>query len=138
MKRIYIGGTFDVLHPGHVMLLERAHALGRTIVSLNTDAFAARYKRAPIMSLAERKIVVGACRYVDEVMVNYGCEDSKPSILYARATHVLHGSDWTGPALMAQMGLTQRWLEAHGIEMLYLDYTVGVSTTDILKRTVTI
>jgi len=133
-KRIYIGGTFDTLHPGHVNLFKRAKELGTVIVSLNTDEFTTRFKRKPVMNLAERMAMVEAVRYVDEVIVNDGCEDSRPAILKSRATHILHGDDWTGDSLMKQLGLDQAWLDEHGIEMMYLPYTKGISSTAILER----
>lgn len=132
--RLYIGGTFDMLHPGHLILFYRAKEMGKVIVSLNTDEFACRYKRCPVLSLADRMMMITALRCVDEVMVNEGDEDSRPTILKARATHVVHGDDWTGDALMKQMQLSQEWLDTHGIEMLYLPYTKGISTTDIIKK----
>ena len=52
--RVYLGGTFDLFHPGHVRLLERASRLGEVWVALNTDEFASEYKRKPILTLDER------------------------------------------------------------------------------------
>jgi len=134
--RIYIGGNFDCLHSGHLNLLKYAKEIPYSwvIVSLNTDEFATRYKRKPTMPLKERKAVLEACIYVDEVIINEGGEDSKPAILAAKADAILHGSDWQGEELMKQMGLTQEWLDEHRISMIYTDYTEGISTTELIKR----
>ena len=132
--RIYIGGTFDLFHSGHIELLKNARYQGyEVVVSLNTDEFAEQYKRKPIMPLNERMAVLLACRYVDYVIVNTGGKDSKPSILESGAKFILHGDDWTGVDLMKQMGFDQEWLDKHGIEMIYSGYTSGVSTTELLK-----
>lgn len=131
---IYIGGTFDLYHKGHVRLFAAAHARGRVVVVLNTNEFATEYKRKPIMSLAERFFVVQACRYVDHVDVNYGGADSKPALLRWKPNYIAHGDDWTGDALMHQLGIDGFFLEEQGIEMLYLEYTQGISTTDIEFR----
>lgn len=132
--RIYIGGTFDLLHPGHIELFENARAYGTVIVSLNTDSFCERYKRKPVMNLAERARMISSLKCVDEIVINIGDEDSKPAILDAKATHILHGNDWHGEGLMKQMGLTEEWLQEHNIKMVYLPYTEGISTSDIILR----
>lgn len=135
MTVAYIGGTFDMLHYGHVRLFRAAHEIyDKVVVSLNTDEFATRYKRVPVMSLAERIEMVESVRYVDQVVVNVGNENSTPAILSAGATHIVHGSDWTGESLQKQLGLTDQWLKDHGIEMVILPYTGGVSSTEIIER----
>lgn len=134
MARCYIGGTFDLFHHGHVELLKAASEYGDVWVSLNTDEFAGRYKRPPVMSLKERSAVVSACRYVAGVVVNAGDEDSKPAILTVKPQFIVHGDDWTGEGLMKQMGLTDDFMLRHGIKFLYLPYTAGVSSSDVIKR----
>lgn len=133
--RVYVGGTFDLFHAGHVGFLRHVYLLGHhTTVGLNTDAFAARYKRAPVMSYAEREAVLKACRYVDDVIPNSGEEDSRPSILLTRATIVAHGDDWPREDLMRQMSLSEEWLSEHGVELRQVPYTSGVSTSEVLAR----
>lgn len=133
--RAYIGGTFDLFHPGHVKLFSDVKAkFGTVIVSLNTDEFAARYKRKPILSLDERGVLVSSCAYVDEVIVNEGCEDSTVAILKSKPDVIIHGDDWTGPELMKQMGITQAFLDEYQISMFYFPYTQGISTSEIMKR----
>ena len=47
---VYTGGTFDLLHAGHVKFLRRCAEFGRVVVALNTDEFVEQYKgRKPIM-----------------------------------------------------------------------------------------
>lgn len=133
-KNAYVGGTFDLLHTGHLALFWRARQLAdRVTVSVNTDEFAAAYKREPFMPLRERLAVLREIRSVDRVIVNTGNEDSRPSILFADADCVIHGSDWTGVNLMKQMGLTEAWLREHKIDLITVPYTDGVSTTDLLS-----
>lgn len=131
--RIYVSGTFDLLHSGHIELFKYAKTLGTVIVSLNTDEFATAYKRKPTMPLTQRIVVIGTNKYVDEVVINTGDKDSKPAILKAQATHILHGDDWMGDSLMEQMGLTEEWLKEHDIKLIYKPYTQGISTTKLLN-----
>jgi glycerol-3-phosphate cytidylyltransferase len=136
--KIYVGGTFDLFHPGHVNLLRRAkeHA-DIVVVALNTDEFNEQYKgKRPVMTLAERRAVLEACRYVDVVDVNTGGADSAPTILRHRPDFILHGDDWTGESFLRQLGLTQQFLDENGIALVYVPYTKGVSSSDLKHRIV--
>jgi len=86
------------------------------------------------MNLRERKEMVKALKCVDEVVINHAGEDSRPAILSARADVIIHGDDWTGPALKEQLGVTDAWLDRHSIKMAYLPYTPDISTSEIIKR----
>ncbi len=136
MTRAYIGGNFDLFHIGHIFLLSRAKSeFDEVTVALNTDEFCERYKgQRPIMELAERAAVVAACRYVDKVEINDGCEDSTIAILRVAPTHIIHGDDWKGESLKRQMGLTDAFLVDNGIELVYFPYTKRTSTKDIKER----
>lgn len=132
--RVYIGGTFDLFHVGHVRLLEVAASLGDVWVALNTDDFAERYKRRPVVPLDERAEVLEACRWVSGLLVNEGCEDSRPAIEKVRPRFIVHGDDWTGDGYMRQLGVTEDWLAERNITIRYLPYTKGVSTSSLLER----
>lgn len=138
---VYVGGTFDLFHPGHVNLLRKARDYGFVVASLNQDDFAARYKRRPVMTLDERFKVVQACRWVDYAIVNIGDEDSSSTIKWFHRVYtdcqirrIAHGDDWVGESLKKQMGLDQRWLDDNGISLLYIPYTKGVSSSEIAQR----
>lgn len=135
MIRGYAGGTFDLFHYGHVDFLWRCKRnCDYLIVSLNTDEFAARYKRKPILTLDERIESVEGCRHVDQVIVNVDDEDSTTSILAVKASLIFHGDDWPVEGLMQQMGLTMEWLIEHGVGMRYTPYVKGISASDIIER----
>jgi len=140
MATIYTGGTFDLFHAGHVRLLKRLNQLagpeGKVIVAINPDEFIEKFKgRKPIMSEQERYDVVSACRYVDEVRINKSGEDSKPTILLEPRPDVIAiGSDWAAKDYNKQMGFTEEWLDEHGIVLIYVTYTAGISTTDLKRR----
>ena len=141
MGIVYTGGTFDLFHSGHVAFLRSCKRIagkdGRVVVSLNTDEFIAAYKgKPPIMSFDERKAVLMACRYVDSVVANVGGEDSKPAIENVLPDFVVIGDDWARKDYYAQMQFTQDWLDGNKIQLIYVPYTNGVSSTDIKARIV--
>lgn len=137
---VYTGGTFDLFHRGHVRFLRKCRELagagGEVVVSLNEDAFIEEFKkRKPICSYEERLEVVAACRYVDRVISNFGGADSKPAILSVMPTVIAIGSDWAPPRdYFSQMQFTPEWLDLHGIQLAYADYTDGISSTQIRSR----
>src|SRR3972149_4541437 len=116
--RVYVGGTFDLFHPGHVRLLKYAKNLARdeclvnppcsvcssyVIVVVNTDEFVKRYKgQYPVMSLGERVECLLSCRFVDEVWTNERDEDSRYMIERVGPEVILHGDDRTGKGYLEQ------------------------------------
>lgn len=149
---LYTGGTFDLFHAGHVNFLRQCATIADiVIVSLNTDEFIKEFKgKPPIYTYDERKDLLEACKYVYKVIPNTGGKDSKPAILkaagipkipvYPDVTSVTTlkfiaiGSDWAKKDYYAQMGFTQQWLDDHGLILIYLPYTQGVSTTELKRR----
>lgn len=139
MSIIYTGGTFDLFHSGHVNLLKRCKELagdwGTVVVAVNTDEFIEQFKgKRPICSTEERMAVLEACRYVDEVVLNVGGEDSTIAISIVKPDYIVIGSDWAKKDYYAQMGFTQEWLDERGIGLCYVPYTKEISTTKIKGR----
>jgi cytidyltransferase-like protein len=138
MKTAYIGGTFDLLHPGHLDLfkyVKQHHDVSKIVVALNTDEFNLRYKgRLPIVNLKGRLEMLRHCSLVDAAVVNIGDEDSKPAILTVRPDYIVHGEDWTGNSLMKQMGLTEDFLAEYEISLLYAPIRAPYSTTKLIAR----
>jgi len=136
---VYTGGTFDLVHSGHIRFLKACRRLagqdGQVVVALNTDAFIEAYKGvAPVMTFDERKEVLLGCKYVDLVVSNIGGADSKPSIEQVMPDYVVIGDDWARKDYYAQMQFTRSWLDALDIQLVYVPYTPGISTTDLKKR----
>ena len=82
MKVGFTCGSFDLLHAGHVLMLEEAKSVcDKLIVGLQTDPSIDRLsKNKPIQELKERFIQLSAVRYVDEVIV-YETEDDLHALL---------------------------------------------------------
>ncbi|MBC8594851.1 adenylyltransferase/cytidyltransferase family protein [Oscillospiraceae bacterium N12] len=133
MINIYVIGVFDLFHTGHVELLKRAKALGdRLIVAINSDRIVESYKRKPYISERDRLAVVEACRYVDEAFV-IDTFDNKEAIVKNNINIIVHGSDWAGEGYMKQIRVDQAFLDNHGVSMVFLPYTQGISTSQILE-----
>ncbi len=132
---IYTGGTFDLFHAGHVNFLAKCSNLGRVVVALNTDEFIQSYKgKPPVCTFQERLDVLQACIWVDEVIPNYAGADSRPAIESVSPNIIAIGTDWARRDYHAQMGFDQDWLDARDISLIYIPYTVGISTTNLKAR----
>jgi len=139
MAVVYTGGTFDLIHSGHIKLFAACRKIagvnGRVVVSLNSDEFVEEYKgKPPIMTFAERKAVLMGCKDVDEVILNIDGTDSKPSIIKVKPNFIVVGDDWARKDYYTQMQFTREWLDSEGIQLCYVPYTPGISTTELKKR----
>lgn len=132
---MYTGGTFDILHAGHIHFLRQCAKLGKVTVALNTDAFVKRYKKhATVYNYEERERQLLSLEYVEKVIPNRFGEDSKPTILKVAPDFIVIGSDWAKKDYYKQMNFTQDWLDERDITLLYTPYYEGISSTDIKHR----
>jgi D-beta-D-heptose 7-phosphate kinase/D-beta-D-heptose 1-phosphate adenosyltransferase len=68
---VAVSGGFDPIHPGHIRMFKEAKALGgRLVVILNNDNWLVKKKKFNFMSQKERKEVIEAIKYVDEVIIS--------------------------------------------------------------------
>ena len=98
LRRVVTVGTFDVLHVGHVSLLERARALGdRLIVGVSSDALNFSKKgRNPVYPESDRLRLIAALRCVDEVFVEESLALKGEYLRQHRADVLVMGDDWAG------------------------------------------
>jgi cytidyltransferase-like protein len=129
-KRVYVDVVADLMHPGHVEFFKQARQFGDyLIVGVVADEDVASYKRIPILTMDERAILVGACRYVDEVVINAPLKITDEWIERHQIDFVVHGDDFDQDEL-------NRWY-GHLISLgifRTVPYTKGVSTTELLQR----
>ncbi len=128
---VFTNGCFDVLHIGHLRVLEKARSLGDVlVVGINSDSSVARLKgpQRPIIPELERKEMLEGLRAVDFVTI-FEEETPYELIKKIRPTVLVKGGDWpvdkiVGHELVAQWG---------GVA-LSLPFVPGHSTTDILQK----
>lgn len=134
---VYNGGTYDLLHAGHIYTLRQCRELagpgGTVVVALNTDDFVVAFKgHCPVQPYEERAEILAALRYVDRVVPNVGGADSRPAIEMVMPDFIAAGPDWYSPddsRYCAQMGFDQAWLTERDIRLVYLRSLPGRSST---------
>lgn len=128
----YTTGVYDLFHIGHLNLLKNAKArCDKLIVGVTSDE-AAQYKhKKPFIPQDERMAIVGAIKYVDEVVLQEDLDKVKAWQKY-HYDILFVGSDWQG---------TDKWnryeneLKKVGAKVVYLPYTKTTSST-ILQNTI--
>ncbi|MCQ2546189.1 MAG: glycerol-3-phosphate cytidylyltransferase [Clostridia bacterium] len=125
MKKVITYGTFDLLHYGHVNLLQRAKELGDyLIVAISTDEFNWNKKQKKCyFSYEERKRLVEAIRYVDLVIPEENWEQKVEDVKEFKVDTFVIGDDWEGKF---------DFLKDY-CEVVYLPRTPEISTTQIKK-----
>lgn len=125
MKKVITYGTFDLLHYGHINLLQRAKALGDyLIVALSTDEFNSKEKnKITYFSYEERKRLLEAIRYVDLVIPEQNWEQKISDVKEFKVDTFVMGDDWKGKF---------DFLKDY-CEVVYLERTPEISTTKIKK-----
>jgi glycerol-3-phosphate cytidylyltransferase len=124
MKRVLTYGTFDLLHHGHIRLLQRAKALGDyLVVAVSTDEFNAGKGKKAYHDYALRKEVLESIRYVDLVIPESSWDQKIDDVKRYAIDVVVMGDDWAGSDRFD-------YLKDY-CELVFLPRTEGVSTTDI-------
>ncbi len=129
-KVVFTNGCYDILHPGHIRLLESARALGDVLVlALNTDDSVARLKgpSRPLLSEQQRAAMAVALEAVDAVVLFD--EDTPRELIAAVLPDVLvKGADWS------HFIAGREEVEAAGGVVMALPLEPGYSTTNIEKE----
>ena len=123
MKKVITYGTFDMLHYGHINLLRRAKELGDyLVVVLSTDEFNWNMKQKKCyFTYEERKLVLEAIKYVDEVLPENNWEQKVSDVVDNDIDVFVMGNDWEG-----KFDFLKEYCE-----VVYLPRTEGISTTQI-------
>ena len=102
MTKVFVNGTFDVLHLGHLALLEYAHSLGTVMVAIDSDARIQRLKGddRPVNSVIERIAMMEALRWVDTVRVFETDQDLVDIIKAYQPDVMVKGSDYHGKPII--------------------------------------
>ncbi len=124
--RVITFGTFDLLHVGHVRIIQRAAELGdHLIVGVSSDALNFSKKaKLPVYNEADRMEIVRALKGVDEVFLEESLELKREYIVAAKADILVMGDDWAGKF---------DWC-GDVCKVVYLPRTPEISTTEIKRQ----
>lgn len=130
MKKVYVGMSADLIHPGHLNIINAAKKLGEVTIGLLTDKAIASYKRLPYLTFDQRKLIIENIKGVDSVIpqetLDYG-----PNLKKLKPDYVVHGDDWkTGAQQQTRQKVIDTLKEWNG-ELVEVEYTKGISSTQL-------
>lgn len=132
-KIVYVGMCADLMHNGHINIIKTAREYGDVIIGLLTDEAVASYKRLPILSYEQRKIVVENISGVKEV-VPQTTLDYVPNLIKYKPDFVVHGDDWKTGVQRKTREKVINTLKQWGGKLIEPGYTEGISSSKMIKE----
>ncbi|OOM74386.1 phosphonopyruvate hydrolase [Clostridium puniceum] len=130
MKTVYVAMSADIIHQGHLNVLNKAREFGDIIVGLHTDDVIRGYWRNPIMKYEERKEVVSNIKGVVSV-VPQDSLDQVENLIKLKPKYVLHGDDWKEGSQKELREKVIATIKGWGGELVEVPYTKGVSISKL-------
>jgi len=131
MKTVYVGMSADLIHPGHLNIINEAKKLGTVTVGVMTDEAIATYKRPAYMNYEQRKLIIMSIKGVDNA-VPQTTLDYEPNLRKYRPDYVVHGDDWkTGVQRKVRDRVIEVLSEWGGV-LIEPAYTEGISSTKLI------
>lgn len=125
MRKVLTYGTFDLLHHGHIRLLERSRALGDHLtVAVSTDQFNLGKGKMCAYTYEERVHILQAIRYVDHVIPETSWEQKIDDVINHNIDIFVIGDDWEG-----EFDFLKDYCQ-----VLYLPRTPDISTTQVKEK----
>ncbi len=132
MKKVYIAMSADIIHSGHISIINEGAKLGEVYIGLLTDEAIASYKRLPILDYESRKKIFENIKGVKEVIPQKTL-DYTDNLMALKPDYVVHGDDWRSGV---QRNVRQKvidTLKIWGGELIEIPYTKDVSCTGLEK-----
>lgn len=130
---VYVPMAADIVHPGHINILQTAARYGKVTVGLFTDEAIATYKKNPCMNYEQRKVVVENIKGVDQVIPQFS-KDYEENLRKLKPDFMIHGKDWReGPLAKVRekaIVIMAEW----GGQVIEPDYTQGVSSSMLKQK----
>ena len=132
MKKVYVGMSADLIHPGHLNILKVASELGQVTVGVLTDSAIASYKRLPYMNYEQRADIVSNLKAVSEV-IPQSTLDYSENLKALKPDYVVHGDDWKDGVQQHTRQIVIDTIAEWGGELVEVPYTQGISSTALNK-----
>ena len=126
-KRIFVNGTFDILHPGHIQLLNYAKSLGDSLtVGIDSDRRVAEKKgpSRPVNNVHDRAFMLHSLKAVDHVVVFDSDEELERCIKVVKPDIMVVGSDWKDKSVIGSM---------YSAELRFFDRIEEYATTKTIQ-----
>lgn len=129
-RMVYVAMSADLIHPGHLNIINTARQLGEVTVGLLTDKAIASYKRLPFLSYEQRKVIVENIKGVKQVIPQETL-DYVPNLRALRPDYVVHGDDWRTGVQKETRARVVDTLSEWGGQLVEPSYTPDISSTQL-------
>lgn len=133
MKSVYIAFSADVIHSGHLNIIEEGAKLGDVTVGVLADEAVAAYKRLPMLDYETRAKLFanlkGVVNVVKQETLSYA-----ENLRALKPDYVVHGDDWKSGVQSSIRQEVIDILAEYGGQLVEVPYTVGVSASEIERR----
>ena len=132
-KKVYVPMAVDILHIGHLNIIEVARNLGDVTIGLLTDAAIVNYKRLPMLEFEERKRIVENIKGV-KLIVTQDTYDYEPILRKLKPDYIVHGDDWKTGFQSQMREKILKLLNEWGGKLVEPEYTKGISSTALIDE----
>jgi len=132
-KIVYCGLAADILHEGHINILEKASKLGDLTVGLLTDNAIASYKNLPHLNYKQREIVLRNIKFVKNV-IPQNTLDYSENLIKIKPDFVVHGDDWKKGIQKNVRKKVIKVLKKWSGKLIEPKYTKNISSTNIKEK----
>jgi phosphoenolpyruvate phosphomutase / 2-hydroxyethylphosphonate cytidylyltransferase len=134
-KIVYLGLAVDLIHSGHLNIINEAKKYGELIVGLLTDSAIASYKKLPYMTYEQRKIVIENIKGVSKVIPQHTL-DYTENLESLKPDFVIHGDDWKEGVQKNTRQQAINTLKKWNGRLIEVPYTEGLSSTRLINAEV--
>lgn len=131
VKIVYVAMCADLIHTGHINIINKARELGDVVIGLLTDEAIASYKRVPLLTYEQRKEILQNIIGVKEIVLQTTL-DYVPNLRKIKPDYVVHGDDWrTGIQRETRKRVIKALKEWNG-KLVERKYVPGISSTQLV------
>jgi len=129
-KKVYAALSADLIHPGHINIIQEAQKLGDLTIGLLTDKAIASYKRIPYMTYEQRLEVIKNIKGVS-IVIAQDTLDYRPNLKKLKPDFVVHGDDWKEGIQSRTRQNVIDCISDWGGELIEIPYTQNISSTKL-------
>ena len=132
-KIVYVAMSADILHEGHINIINTASKYGEVIAGLLTDKAISSYKNIPTLNYKQREVVLKNIKFIKKVIAQ-DTLDYRPNLKILKPNYVIHGDDWkVGPQKETRKQVIST-LKKWGGKLIEPKYTENISSTNIKSK----
>jgi len=132
-KIAYVAMCADLIHHGHIKIIQEARKLGKVVVGLMTDEAIATYKRIPLLNYEQRKQIVenivGVAQIIPQKTLDY-----TENLKKVKPDYVVHGDDWRTGVQKETREKVIKLIRQWGGKLVEPQVIEGISSTDLISH----